>query len=172
MQKVLIFDTSILCAWLGVPGKETCGPAQDLWDRTRVKQKIAEEQQQNTTFVLPLATIIETGNHIAQATSQRYELAQRLAGLMELAADRQTPWAAFTDQSVLWEAEGLKELAREWVQLASQGISIGDATIKTVAEYYARLGFHVEILTGDAGLKSYEPAPPPVSKRSRRRNRS
>lgn len=172
MPKVLIIDTSILCAWLGVPGKETCGAAHDRWDQTRVKQKIEEEQQQKTTFVLPLATIIETGNHIAQATSQRYELAQALAGLMELAAVQQTPWAAFTDQSVLWEAEGLKKLAQEWPTLAAQGISIGDATIKTVAEYYRQLGSHVEILTGDAGLKSYEPAPPPVSKRNRRRNRS
>ena len=171
MPKVLIVDTSILCAWLGVPGKETCGAANDHWDRTRVEQKIEVEKKQNTTFVLPLATIIETGNHIAQAASQRYELAQALAKLMELAADQQTPWAAFTDQSVLWETEGLKKLAREWAQLAAQGISIGDATIKTVAEHYVKLGFQVEILTGDAGLKSYEPAAPPVSKR-RRRNRS
>ena len=25
MKKVLIIDTSILCVWLKVPGKETCG---------------------------------------------------------------------------------------------------------------------------------------------------
>jgi hypothetical protein len=38
-------------------------------------------------------------------------------------------------------------------------VSIGDASIKQVAEYYARMGRTVEILTGDAGLKSYEPMP-------------
>lgn len=91
---------------------------------------------------------------------------------MELAADQKTPWAAFTDQSILWEAEELKKLAKEWAPLAAQGISIGDATIKTVAEHYVKLGFYVEILTGDAGLKSYEPAAPPISNRSRRRNRN
>ncbi|MBV8887098.1 MAG: hypothetical protein JO235_24320, partial [Chroococcidiopsidaceae cyanobacterium CP_BM_RX_35] len=123
-----------------------------------------------TTLVLPLATIIETGNHIAQSGSRRYELAQALANLMELAADRQTPWAAFTDQSVLWEAEGLKTLAREWGQMAAQGMSIGDATIKRVAEHYLRLGCRVEILTGDAGLKSYEPAAPTKPRRRNRRN--
>jgi hypothetical protein len=25
-KKVLIFDTSVLCVWLKVPRKETCGP--------------------------------------------------------------------------------------------------------------------------------------------------
>lgn len=76
---------------------------------------------------------------------------------MAQAADERTPWAAFTDQSVLWDADGLKKLATEWPSLAAQKISIGDATIKTVAEYYAKLGCQVEILTGDEGLKSYEP---------------
>jgi hypothetical protein len=173
IQKVLILDTSILCVWLKVPGKETCGAAADHWDHVRVNQKITDEQQQKTTFVLPLATIIETGNHIAQANSRRHELAQELANLMELAADEQTPWAAFTDQSVLWEAKELKTLAQEWVRVAAEKLSIGDVTIKKVAEYYQQLGCWVEILTGDAGLKSYEPAPPTQPRyRSRRRGNS
>ena len=41
--------------------------------------------------------------------------------------------------------------------MAVKGISIGDATIKDVAEYYAEAGYEVEILTGDVGLKSYQP---------------
>lgn len=40
---------------------------------------------------------------------------------------------------------------------AAKGIAIGDATIKEVAEYYASAGFEVEIFTGDARLKSYQP---------------
>ena len=27
MKKVLVIDTSVLCVWLKVPGKETCGPS-------------------------------------------------------------------------------------------------------------------------------------------------
>lgn len=171
MQKVLIFDTSILCVWLEIPGKETCGSDADRWDKARVEQFIQQEKQAGTTFVLPLASIIETGNHIAQASSKRYETAQALAQLMKLAADQQSPWAAFTEQSVLWEAEGLRILADEWSQLAVQGISIGDATIKTVAEYYSKLGFRVEILTGDKGLKSYEPTTTKLSRQQRPRRR-
>jgi AAA15 family ATPase/GTPase len=49
----------------------------------------------------------------AQAKLKQYEMAQALAEIMVKAADEKTPWAAFTDQSVLWEAEGLRKLAAE-----------------------------------------------------------
>lgn len=156
MRKVLIIDTSILCVFLGVPGKDTCGSDKNKWDKKRVDELLQKEEKESTTFVLPLAVIIETGNHIAHASSKRYEMAKALAEIMEKVADATTPWAAFTHQSGLWEAEGLKKLAAEWSNLAAQKISIGDATIKTVAEYYAKIGWRVEILTGDAGLKAYE----------------
>lgn len=170
MRKVLILDTSILCVWLEIPGKETCGSGQNAWSRSKVDQLLQQEQQAGTTFVLPLASIIETGNHIAQGSSQRYEKAQALAKLMLDAADEKSPWAAFTEQSRLWDAEGLKRLATEWIELAPQSISIGDATIKTVADFYARIGYQVEILTGDDGLKAFEPAP--STKRPKRRSQA
>jgi len=173
MQRVLIIDTSILCVWLQVPGKTTCGSAAEQWNKERVDQALEQEIQAGTTLVLPLATIIETGNHISQAASQRYEMAQALARIMAEAADGKTPWAAFTIQTDLWDADGLKKLATEWAALASQKLSIGDATIKTVAEYYARSGFEVEIFTGDKGLKAYQPSLPPSTiprRRSQRRS--
>jgi hypothetical protein len=171
-KKVLIIDTSILCVYLGVAGKETCGPENDKWDKKRVDEKMKQELEQKTTIVLPLATILETGNHISQSPGDRYKMALALAKIMADAADNKTPWAAFTDQSTLWSADKLKELAAEWPNLATQKLSIGDATIKTVAEYYAEEdGRPVEIFTGDQGLKSYEPViPPPVPRR--RKNKS
>lgn len=168
MARVLIIDTSILCVLLSVPGKETCGSGRNAWNKRRVDAFLKKEIARSTTFVLPLATIIETGNHIAQATARRYETAQALADIMRKAADETSPWAAFTHQSEFWGADGLKKLADEWPKLAAQEMSIGDATIITVAEYYGRMGNHVEILTGDEGLKSYEPAvPPPIPRRRR-----
>lgn len=172
MKKVLVIDTSILCVWLSVPGKTTCGTAKDQWDKARVTQLLGEEITARTTLVLPLATILETGNHIAQANSQhRRETACELAELMKQAADQTTPWAAFTDQSELWNTEALRRLAAEWPDMAVRKISIGDVTIKTVAEYYAQAGFTVEILTADQGLKSYEPRTSPSIPRRRRNSR-
>ncbi len=132
-------------------------------------KKIQNEQQNNSTLVLPLAAIIETGNHIAQARHSRKERAEDLADVIRKSADQQTPWAAFSDQSVLWTTGKLKNLADTWPHLASQKFSIGDATIKDVAEYYAQSGCLVELLTGDQGLKAYEPVQPLVAPRRRRR---
>lgn len=167
-RKVLILDTSILCCWLRVPGKDTAGSGQDRWDYGRIDQILAVERAQGSTFVLPIASLIETGNHIAQCNGNRYVLATSLSQHLSDATDAASPWAAFTDQSALWEPAGLLELVRIWPDLAVGGTSIGDATIKHVAEYYAQAGFAVEILTGDDGLKAYEPIKPIVIPRRRK----
>ncbi|GAX37818.1 hypothetical protein [Nodularia sp. NIES-3585] len=172
MQKVLIIDTSILCVYLAVPGKETCGTDNDKWDKSRVEERFQLEKEEGTQFILPLATIIETGNHIAQANSRRYEIAQAFADILVKVADGVIPWKVFTTEvDELWSSEQLKQLATEWPTLASRKISIGDATIKTVAEYYAKTSstLIVEIFTGDQGLKAYEPTTPPPTRRSSRK---
>lgn len=169
MKKVLIIDTSILCVWLNVPGMAICGPDIDQWNKQRVEQKITNEQKNKSTFVLPLATIIETGNHISKAPHSRKEQADKLADLMKKSADQQTPWAAFSEQNYLWSPEKLKELARTWPDLAESKLSLGDATMKEVADYYSQMGFRVEILTGDQGLKAYQPAEPKEIPRRRER---
>ena len=167
-RRVLILDTSVLCCWLRVSGKDEAGPVNDRWDHDRISKLLEEERANESTFVLPIATLIETGNHIAQAPGQRFERASSLAGYLREAANAESPWAAFTDQSQLWSPENLRALAESWPALAVGGTSIGDATIKDVAEYYAKAGYFVEILTGDAGLKAYEPAQPVVIPRRRR----
>ena len=138
------------------------------WNHARIDDLLQKEREKHSTFVLPMATLIETGNHIAQAPAQRFECASSLASYLRKAAEAQSPWAAFTDQSSLWQTDNLRLLADNWPALASGGLSIGDATIKDVAEYYAKAGYFVEILTGDAGLKAYEPVQPVAPPRRRR----
>lgn len=154
-KNVMILDTLILCIWLKVPGKETCGSAASCIDFAKVDEEIQSAVAMNYTLVLPLATIIETGNHIAQAPQWRHERATDFAGLMEKAANESTPWAAFSDQQTLWSPDGLKNLAAKWPDLAAKKLSIGDATISEVADYYAKMGYSVEIYTGDKGLKEH-----------------
>ena len=166
-RKVLILDTSVLCCWLRVPGRETAGSGEERWTPEKVDAFIREEEANGSTLVLPIASLIETGNHIAQAPSARFECAEKLADCLKAAIEERSPWAAFTAQSPMWEKAHLAQLARSWPGLAAGGTSIGDATIKDVAEYYARAGYDVEILTGDAGLKAYEPErkPAPLPRR-------
>lgn len=154
-KNVLILDTSILCVWLKVSGKETCGSGASCIDFAKVEKEIQSAEEMNYTLVLPLATIIETGNHIAQSPQWRHERATQLGDLMVNAANESTPWAAFSDQQTLWSADGLKNLAATWPALAAKKLSIGDATIAEVADYYAKMGYIVEIFTGDKGLKKH-----------------
>ncbi len=158
MRKVLIFDTDILCVYLQISKFKDCGPLSDRWTKIRIDQLIAKEEQEKTFFVLPLAAIIETGNHITYALGNRYMIAQKFAELMKKVANAQDPWIAFTEQIQLWEAESLKKLAEEWLKNVTQELSLGDVSIKAIAEYYAKIGCRVEILTADAGLKAYEPS--------------
>jgi hypothetical protein len=167
-RKILVLDTSILCCWLRVPGKDTAGTESDIWDFDRIDKLLITERAKRSTFVLPIASLIETGNHIAQCNGNRYNLAIALTDHLKNTVLASSPWAAFTDQSTLWEPKNLQELADAWPQLAVGGTSIGDATIKHVAEYYSTAGYEVEILTGDAGLKAYETTKTQLVPRRRR----
>ena len=167
-KKVLIFDTSVLCVWLKVSGKETCGPEDNRLTYDDVNAKIEEEKSKGTTFVLPIASIIETGNHIAHSTGDRHVVGHAFANIISATADQISPWAAFTEQSELWKKENLKVLAKRWKESVISGQSLGDASIVDVANYYASAEFEVEIFTGDEGLKAYEPSTPVVKPRRKR----
>ena len=171
MRKVLLIDTSLLCVWLKVPGKEIAG--NNKWDFELVNEKILTEIEKGTTLVLPLATVIETGNHIAQAKTTNSDskriTSEKFAQIMIYAADETSPWAAFSEQIVLWEAERLKNLAEKFPNQAVEKTSMGDASIVVLGYYYHEKGFHVEFLTDDNGLKSQEPPQPhPPTRRSSR----
>jgi len=169
-NKAIILDTSILCVWLRVPGKETCGPDDNRWTYDTVKQTIESEIQAGATLVLPLAAIIETGNHIAQAHGDKYQIVNEFVSHIEQTLDGNVPWTAFTDQTRLIKNDRLKNILSKWKETALTGQSLGDALIVDVADYYAEYGMPVKILTGDQGLKAYEPSEPAAIPR-RRRNR-
>ena len=170
MRRVLILDTSILCVWLAIPGFERCGPEHDAWNLGRVDALIKEEiKEKNTTLVLPLAVVIETGNHIAKSVKHRFERASHLMAILAKSLDGSSPWATFTDQNLLWGAEELVRLAKEWPTQASGRLSLADASISRVAGYYQRSGFSVRILTGDKGLEALQPASDaPIPRRRQR----
>ena len=169
MRKVLILDTSLLCVWLRVPGKETCGPDHARWTYELVKEKIDSEIEAGTTLILPLASIIETGNHIAQSHGDRHEIVNSFVEHIENTLDGKSPWTAFTEQSGLIENESFKQILLTWKDTALTGQSLGDALIVAVARYYDKYNVQVEIFTGDEGLKAFEPIKPAAYIPRRRR---
>lgn len=160
-RKVLILDTSILCVWLGIPGmdrieKKGYAPITNI----DVESKIKSEIDHGARIVLPLASVIECGNHITQIKGtdpKRY--IDEFAEFILKSIEGLEPWDIFTNQSDLFDEENFKRLVESWRQLSMSGISMGDASIIQVARHYDSKNFTVEIYTGDAGLKSYEPAP-------------
>ena len=171
-RKVIILDTSILCVWLRIPNMdsiEKSGEKPITYDD--VSKSIEKETADSSRIVLPLASIIECGNHITQINrkdSQKY--VNECAGFIEKALDGSEPWDIFTNQSELLSTEGLRNLVNEWKSLSCCGLSMGDVSIKQVAYYYYSKGYTAEIFTGDTGLKAYQPAPHPQIL-SRNRNR-
>lgn len=168
MLSAIIWDTSVLDVYLQVPGKQTCGPAEELWDKPRIDQLVQQRAASGTLFVMPVAAILECGNHIAQASGDRFKLAGQLAQLILAVADGQAPWAAIADHEQLWSPEALRQLARDWPIHAAQKISLADLSIQRIARHYARAGFAVEILTGDRGLQALAPTVPTVERPRRR----
>jgi len=159
-KRIAILDTSLFCCWLQVPGKETAGSGSNAWDFAKVQTLLEDEIRSNSLIVLPLATIIETGNHISQAARDRFAHAKKLCNHLRAAINSELPWVTFRDQASFWTDEGLSRLAADWPQLADAKMSFGDATIKHIADYYAAAGFSVRILTADRQLMTYQPTRP------------
>ncbi|MEL7068051.1 MAG: hypothetical protein AAFV85_21945 [Cyanobacteria bacterium J06634_6] len=61
MSAVAIVDTTILCNVLDIPTRNS--------DRAEVMQTLKHFLEEDTTLLLPMAAVYETGNHIAQLSN-------------------------------------------------------------------------------------------------------
>lgn len=133
---------------------------EDIISQTDVDAKIRAEIDEGARIVLPLASVIECGNHITQIKGtdpKRY--IDEFADFILKSIEGLEPWDIFTNQTNLFDEENFKKLVETWRDLSISGISMGDASIIQVANHYNSKNFTVEIFTGDTGLKAYEPAP-------------
>lgn len=159
MKNIIILDTSILCVWLKVPGKNTCGSGNDIVDFENVDSKLKGFIDNGALLVLPLAVIIETGNHIAQAPGDRHVIANTFADFILGSIRGETPWELFTNQTVVWDDERFELLVERWRNSVNTEHSFGDASIVDIANYYKEIypASVVYIYTGDKGLEAYSP---------------
>jgi hypothetical protein len=166
-KKLLIIDTSVFCVWLDIPERNTCNDelGKTLTSKD-IQNKIVDYTTQGYQFVLPMAVIIETGNHIAQIKMQdlRTEKAKQFAEHITKSLDATMPWIAFDNQKALFETENLREMVMTWegevykTQQGQKGISMGDVAIAQVAKFYQPTN-EVMIFTGDFGLRYFEYQP-------------
>lgn len=139
--KVTFIDTSVLCELLEVPGM--CSQHEDI--RAEFELRADEDEER---FVIPIAAVIETGNHIAQSSGDRRAAAQRFVGLLTAARSSEAP---FTVRRLSWDDEFLSELCagggtgQSLIDLASAKMGAGDVTILVERDRFQRDSAYTEV---------------------------
>ncbi len=154
MNPVTFIDTSVMCELLQVPGKSD--PARSPQLRTEMERR----WQAGETFVIPVTTIIETGNHIAQCDGNRYEVAGRLVHLLRSAIDKRGPWRVLDtrlgDQFLLALCEG-DSTGQPLEALAAAKVGAGDVAVLVERDQFlASTAYQSAVVwTFDAGLSAH-----------------
>jgi hypothetical protein len=161
LPPLMIWDTSMLCVLLQVPDMDTCTHDGQPITPQMVQDRFAAEQQQGTKFILPMAVVIEAGNHIAQISGNEPRMRQILQVFISMVTDAirgNSPWLIFGEQQdSVFNDDTLVQMMQEW-QAHIHSLSFGDLTIKYVADFYAATGREVIIFTCDEKLRAYSPA--------------
>lgn len=132
MRAVTFLDTSVLCELVEVPGKSQ--------HRDEVRAEFGRRVSDGEQFVVPITAVIETGNHIAQASGDRRSAAERLVGLLRAASAGEPPFAL---NEVRWDGGFTAELCdgdstkQTLVDLAGNGLmGAGDVAILVERDRY------------------------------------
>ena len=149
-MNVRFMDTSIVMNLLEVP--HMCADAES------VKSEFAKAVAEKETLILPMSTIIESGNHIAHITNGtiRREKALKFQEFLKKTAREEAPWTFY---GVEFTKEDLEFLADEFPNRAlHMGMGIGDMSIIRFYEKYKEttpgIG-RIMIWSTDAHLAGY-----------------
>lgn len=162
MADVVFVDSSVLLCLLNVPGKNS--------GRVGVVAEFDRLLGEDVVMILPLASVIETGNHIAHLDDgyQRRTAALSLEAILRQSIEATPPWVVGETR---WDAELISDLI-EGVPasavaslhlLAEQArVGAGDASIIHEARRYRRQthvpsGQRVRIWSLDVGLNAIWP---------------
>ena len=147
MSSICIIDTSIFCNLLDVPNKAQQRATTVAQFRTYINRKYI--------FLLPMATIYETGNHVAQNGDgrQRRKTAQLFVEQVQQAFTGKAPWTPTPFDN----AEDFAEWLAQFPDHAMSGSGIGDLSIIKVFERQCDLHphRHVFIWSHDDHLRAY-----------------
>ena len=114
---VFFIDTSVLCNLLKVPGRSD--------DYQAVQDEFERRRKRGAKFILPITTLIETGNFIAQSGGDRHAAAGRFEAAVQAAASADPPWII---RDVQWSTHFLEHLLA------------GNSTGSTLVEHFAAKG--------------------------------
>ncbi|WP_441964559.1 hypothetical protein [Mycolicibacterium houstonense] len=156
--RVDFIDTSVFCHIIAVPGRTTPEETAEF-----TAEFARRRDDEGMRFVLPITTIIETGNFIQQCATGRREAAERFRTALELAAQDDAPWVV---HDLDWNGEFIREVvagngtgASLVEHFTAQTLGAGDLTILVERDRYLkkRSFASVGIWTTDAKFQSYLP---------------
>lgn len=116
MRAVAIVDTSVLLNLVPVPGENQ--------QQEQVAAEFKRLVDSNTALLLPVATLIETGNHIARLADggQRHRTATKFAKLAIDELDGKSPFTATAPPEIRAVIERFAEFAKQTIGLADLSI--------------------------------------------------
>lgn len=120
MSSIVLVDTSVLLNILDVPGRNE--------RRDEVLTELGRLIEAGDHFFIPMAAIVEVGNHIAQVANgaHRRAAAQRFVAEVRKALSDEVPWKPInfpSNQEVLSWLDSFPEAA-------TRGMGMGDLSIK------------------------------------------
>lgn len=126
-MNVRFIDTSVMANMLEIPGKSS--------DAKIVQEEFKQAVEAAEVLILPIATIIETGNHIAHIADGniRRTTAQKFGEYLRKTAKGEAPWQLY---GVELDKAGLLYLADHIEENAIHEIGIGDVSIIHAYEQY------------------------------------
>ncbi|WP_048365084.1 hypothetical protein [Pseudomonas weihenstephanensis] len=166
MSSICLIDTSVFVNMLNVPGLNQ--------DAERVGADFLDYVDSNCTFILPMATILETGNHIAQNGDGRLRrhTAQRFCDAVCAAFADEPPYRLSEFPSTREVLEWLAEFPDKAGQnkagnRTGEGTSFGDLSIiKEYERCVARFPMsELFIWSLDSDLEAYHHRPEHVAHR-------
>jgi hypothetical protein len=148
---ICLIDTSILCEILEVP--KLCR------DPKAVLSELEAKLRRGESFLLPMSSIIETGNHIGQVGDgrQRRATAEKFVLRMQQAIRGEAPFAP----TPFFEPDAVLAWLSEFPDWAARGSGLADLTILKEFEKQCGLNRHrrVYIWTTDRHLSAYDRRP-------------
>ena len=151
MITVHFIDTSILLNILEIPGRSQ--------KRQMVLQQMKDFTAAGDKFILPLATIIETGNHIAHIDdgNMRRNCAERLSITIKEVLSNTLPWAYNKGEL---NDDDLRKIAERFPNYAQQqSMGFGDLSILTEYLRYKdkhKRNFRVNLWSLDEHLCAFD----------------
>ncbi|MFD4293166.1 hypothetical protein ACFWQG_08095 [Rhodococcus sp. NPDC058532] len=150
--RAVFVDTSVFCNLLAVPGRDQ--------DRAVVTAEFRELVEAEVPMLLPVTTVVETGNFIAQSGGDRRTTAERFVDTLRKVADGATPWIP---HEIDWNSRLISELVggadESLLDRLSRGMGTGDSLILTERRIYCRrMNWQVDdvgIWTRDTQLGAY-----------------